>query len=418
MLGETKESRNTLVQNTVFIYMMRIASYIFPLITTPYLTRVLMEDNYGLYTWANAVMNYARLIVTFGFVNYGVEVIARCKDDKKKIGASVFQIISFQLIFTILTGAVLVVIGFFVGKFRANALLLLLSYLPVITTALNIDFVFQGMEKMKYITIRVVITKAIFLVLVFMFVHSPEQYFIVPVLTAVGEGISDVMMWTSLVHTCHIHLIPNTLKKGIKLLREASWYFLSRVSGAVYSSGNLVLLGIFCEDKMVAQFSVAYTIVAIAQNLITPLADSTYPHLVKNQNYGLVKKIIFLFEPIIIAGSAVVFFIAPAVVKFVFGSQYELAAEIFKMMIPIVIVTLPGCMFGFPVLSALGLHKEANLPILNVAVFHIVGSLILISIRNFNVYSVAILTVISECLVVVQRAYFVMRELKKRRAQV
>jgi PST family polysaccharide transporter len=368
-----------------------------------------MENNYGIYSWANAIINYARLIVDYGFVIYGVEAVARCKDDKEEISIVVTNIIKYKMILCVLTGVALSILCAFVPQFHEYAFMIMAAYLPVIVSVFGIDYVFQGMEQMKYITIRVVITRTVFTILVFLCVTKPEDYVFVPVLTAVGDLLAVIMMW----HTAKgngIHIVKSRLKERIDLLKKSTWYFFSRIFGATYSYGNTILLGLFVSKSQVAQFSVAYTLIAVAQNFITPIADSLYPYMIKNKDYKMVKRILFIFEPLIIAACLVGVFIAKPVVTLVFGTQYVEASKVVCYMLPSILIALPGCLFGFPVLSSLGLYKETNFAIILGAIFHMTGWGILLATNQVSIYHVAILTCCTEFFVVLVRGFFILKE--------
>ena len=395
-----------LIENTAFVYMMRLASYIFPLITTPYLTRKLQENNYGIYVWTGSVINYVRLIVDFGFVIYGIEVIASCGGDKDKIGENVRKIIRCKMILCSITALLLTMCCIWNGQFQEYMMMILLSYISVVISVFGLDFLFQGMEQMKYITIRVVLTKLIFTVLVFVFVRNAEQYLLVPILTAVGEGISVILMWKT-ARKLGIKVFGKTIKVDKEFLGKSSWYFLSRVSGAVYSHGNIIMLGLVLPNSQVAQYSVAFTILSVAQNFITPIADSLYPYMVKNKNFLLVKKVVLIVEPLILGLCIIGGFVAKPAVTFVFGYEYAIAAKVLYMLLPIILATLPGCLLGFPTLSALGLYREVNISNFIAAVFHMIGLTVLYFRESITIFTVAILTCCTEWLLVIIRGVFV-----------
>ena len=101
--------------------------------------------------------------------------------------------------------------------------------------------------------------------------------------------------------------------------------------------------------------------------------------------------------------------ISKPIVTWWFGNEYVEAAKVVCYMIPSIIVALPGCLFGFPTLSAMGLYKETNIAVVIAAVFHMGGWFLLVSINRISIYSIAILTCCTELVVVLIRAYFVLK---------
>lgn len=397
--------KKNLLQNTVFLYMMRFATYVFPLLTIPFLTRVLHENNYGIYTWTNAIINYARLFVDFGFVLYGVEAIAACKGDKNACGKIVGIIIEFKIILCILTGAILVILCLIREDFREYTLMIFLSYLSVVVSILNLDYMFQGLEQMKYITIRVLITKVLFTIMVFAFIRTPEQYILIPVFTAIGDGITVVLMLRTM-NKMQIKVVWQKLKDGCGILKKSVWFFYSRIFGAIYTYGNTIVIGIAFSKADVAQYNIAYTLLVLLQNFITPVADSLYPYMVKNKDFKLLKKLLLVFEPLILLGCVIAFFISPWIIPFVFGKEYTVAPTIFRGMLLMVAIALPEYLMGYPALSALGKFKEPNIAVIIAGCFHILGLIVLYFTDTVSLMNIVFLTFGTELLVTIIRGNF------------
>lgn len=405
MFKKIDGSKKNLLHNTIFLYLMRFATYVFPLITTPFLTRVLHENNYGIYTWTNAIINYAKLFVDFGFVLYGVEAIAACKGNKDDCGKVLGIIIKFKIILCVITGVVLFILCVVRRDFEEYSLMIALSYLSVVVSIFNIDYLFQGLEQMKYITLRVLITKALFTIMVFAFIRSPEKYILIPVFTAIGDLISVVLMLITM-HKMQISIIWQKLKDGFEIFNKSLWFFYSRIFGALYTYGNTIMIGFLFSKSDVAQYTIAYTLLVLLQNFITPFADSLYPYMVKNHDFKLLKKILLFFEPFIIIGCIVAYFIAPWVIPFVFGDEYVMSPKLFRGMLLMVVIALPEYLMGYPALSAFGKIKEPNIAIIIAGLFHVIGFTLLYALRLISLINIIYLTFITECIVTFVRGVF------------
>lgn len=399
------ENKKKLFQNTAFLYLMRFAIYACPLLTTPYLTRVLHENNYGIYTWTNAIINYARLVVDFGFVLYGVEAIASCKTNKKGCGEIVGTVIKYKMILSFITGIVLGILCIVREDFREYALMIFLSYLSVVVSIFNIDYLFQGLEQMRYITIRVLITKALFTVMVFLFIRSPEMYILVPLFTALGDAISVVLMLRNM-HQIGITIVWKKLASGVTIFKKSLWFFYSRVFGAIYSYGNTIIIGVLFSKADAAQYGIAYTLLVLLQNFISPISDSLYPYMVKNRDFKLLKRLLCIFEPIIIICCIVGYFISPWIIPLVFGEEYNLSPYIFRGMLLMVVIALPEYLVGYPALSALGKFKEPNIAVIVAGCFHGLGLLFLYLMNSISIMNIVLLTFFSELIVTVLRGVF------------
>lgn len=402
------KNKKKLLQNTMFLYLMRIAVYVFPLLTTPFLTRVLREDNYGIYTWTNAIINYARLFVDFGFVLYGVEIIAKWKDNKEQCGKIVGIIIKFKSILCVLTGGILVVLCLTRRDFREYSLMIFLSYLSVIISVINLDYLFQGLEQMKYITIRVLITKALFTVMVFAFIRSPGKYILIPIFTAIGDAISALLMLRTM-HKIHIKIMWVSFKEGYGIFKKSLWFFYSRIFGAVYTYGNLIVIGFVFTKADVAQYNIAYTLLVLMQNFVTPIADSLYPYMVRNKDFEFLKKLILYVEPIILIGCVIAYFVSPWIIPLVFGAEYVVAPRIFRGMLLMVAIALPEYLMGYPALSAFEKFRESNIAVIIAGCIHIIGLTVLYFTEEISIMNIVYLTFVTECIVTIVRGMFLFK---------
>ena len=129
--------------------------------------------------------------------------------------------------------------------------------------------------------------------------------------------------------------------------------------------------------------------------------------MVKNKNFLLVKKVVLIVEPLILGLCIIGGFVAKPAVTFVFGYEYAMAAKVLYMLLPIILATLPGCLLGFPTLSALGLYREVNISNFIAAVFHMIGLTVLYFRESITIFTVAILTCCTEWLLVIIRGVFV-----------
>ena len=150
---------------------------------------------------------------------------------------------------------------------------------------------------------------------------------------------------------------------------------------------------------------------------MSPISDSIYPYMIKQKNFRLVKKIILILEPLILVCCAVLWIIAEPIVRFVCGQGYENAVPMLRAMIPIIAITLPAYLFGYPVLGALNQTKWANWSVVISALFHIIGLILLFAFEKIGFIQIIVLTCITQFLELGIRICVIFRELKKRREE-
>ena len=370
-------NERTLAKNTVMLYVMQISGYVFPLLTFPYLTRVLGAEKYGTVVFANSIMSYFTIFIEFGFLISGTNSCSLAADDKDKLGRITFGIIQAKCILSILAAAVLFAGCAFVQKMRQDFQFFALSFGGIFLTVFLPDFLFRGIEKMSVITYRVLASKAVYTAVIFAFVRKGSDYFLVPVATIGANLVAIILTWIEIFRKRMIVFSAVPAKAVLLRLRESSLFFLSRIATTFYTSLNTVLLGFKFPAAVVGQYGAANAIANTCRSLMSPISDSIYPYMVKRKNFVLVKKLLLLLEPLVIVCCALLWFFSPRAVRVVCGAGYEHAVPMLRAMLPIVAVTLPAYLCGYPVLGALGKLKWANLSVVISASFHVVGLVVL-----------------------------------------
>lgn len=410
-----QENERKLVKNTFFLYLMQISNYVFPLLTFPYLTRVLGAEKYGVVVFSNAVMQYFTLFIEFGFLLSATNLCSQFRQDKDKLGHVTFGVIYAKILLAILAGSVLVILCIFVPNFKNNVSFFIFSYIGVCLTIFLPDFLFRGIEEMSILTYRVLFSKLVYTILIFVLVRKPENFIFVPVATIGANILAVVLTWYEVTRKNYISKTKIAIKDVLLYLKESGTFFFSRVAVSLYSTLNTVLLGFKFSDGAMGQYGVANNLINTGRSFISPISDSIYPYLVKNKNYSLVKKLIFIIEPIIIFGCVVMFILAEPIIRIVCGEGYEQAIPVFRAMLPLVIISLPTFLFGYPVLGALGKVKVANTSVMIGSVFHVVGLVVLYFILNkLNFITITLLTVCTELIVFGIRMFVIIKKLKKK----
>ena len=404
-----EESEKNLAKNTFFLYLMKIISYIYPLFAFPYITRVLGAEKYGVVVFANALMTYFTIVLEFGFLLFATNLCSLFRNDKSKLGHITIGIIQGKLLIVILEFVILFISCSFVSLFSDKKLFFYLSFIAVACNAFLPDYLFRGIERMNIITYRVIFSKLVYTILIFVCIHKPSDYLFVPLATVCGNLIAVILTWIDIYKKKYISIVKVSLRDTLNYIQKSAPFFLSRVAVSVYTTLNTVLLGMRFPSDAMGQYGTANSMTGMCRQLLSPISDSIYPYMVQKKNYYLVKRILLIVEPIIIAGCVLLFFIAPWLVVFVCGKEYSDAVKILRCMIPLIISALPTYLFGYPMLGALGNLKMANLSVVIGAVFHIVGLVFLYFVGLLSFVTVPLLTFCTESVVLCIRFFAINR---------
>lgn len=390
-------------ENFLSLSLLQILVYVMPLITLPYLTRTLGVANYGLVNFAIAFNAYFQVLTDYGFGLSAVREISINREDKKKISNIFSSVMIIKGILTIISFLILTVIVFSYQKFAQHWLLYLFAFGIVIGTTLSPTWFYQGMERMKYITMLNVLTNFIFLVTIFTFIKKPSDYIYVPLLQSLGLITAGIISLHIIRRKFNVkfHIPPfEDIKETFK---DSTQFFLSRASVSIYTSSNSFFLGLFAGNSAVGYYSAAEKLYIAAQSLYGPLVQVTYPYMAKTKNKKFHRKILKYTLILNTLLCIMIIILAPVIVKIIFGAAYMPSVWVLRFLAIALIIVIPSILLGYPYLAVLGQQKYANGSVILGSLAHLA---MLLAVSPFiNIYIVAVLVIITESIVLALRIY-------------
>lgn len=404
----------SLFKNTIMLYILALSNYFFGFISVPYLTRVLGPEVFGKIGFATAFSIYIQLVLDFGFILSATANIANNKNDNVKLSKIITAVTLCKLILIFICCIIVFFILFTIQKFNNDIILYVLFFFYVSVNSLLPDFLYRGLEKMTIITVRTVIVKMFFTICIFIFVKEAAHYILVPFFYLLGSIGAIIAVFTHVNHKLELSFVRINIKEIKEAFTTSAPFFVSRIASSVYSTTNTIILGfIYPVGNMVGFYSASEKLITTGKSAIIPVSDSLYPYMVRTKNYKLMKNIILIGETILIIGCVIVGIFAPQVCVLLFGSEYMEAANVLRCLLPLIVIALPSYLLGYPALTPLGLVKYANISVVIGSMFQL-AILIILYINNLlNIYSVIILTCITELIVLSIRISVVFIGLKK-----
>lgn len=411
----SSNKKNDLKLNTIMLYLLTFSNYFFALATIPYLTRVLQPELYGLIGFAMAIMVYFQLIIDFGFMLSATQRVAENYSDCYKLRKITTSVLGAKGVLSVISLIILVVIDLWFDIFSGEYVLFVLFFLNTVFSSLIPDYLYRGLEKMRLITIRTVAVKALFTVLIYVFLQEPGQYCLVPLFYLLGSIAATLWSYIDIYKRFDVYLIRITAKDIFDEIKVSFPFFVSRIATTIYGASNIMMLKyIYPTNIEIGYYTSSDKIVSIARSASSPIADSLYPYMVKNKDYKLLFKILLWVMPLVLIGCTLLFIYAVPICKFIFGEQYAETGHILRYMIPLMVIVLPNYIFGFPALVPLRLARIANLSNIIGAVIQIIGLCFLFFNDLTDVYNVCILTSITEGIILLIRISATIYGLKKK----
>ena len=397
--------KSNVIKNTMMLYGMSIAKIVFPLLTLPYLTRVLSVESYGVVSYVKAVMQYMQLVVDFGFMLSGTKDIVNAKNDHEKLEKEVGDILLARVLLAAAAFVALLGMIAVIPLLRANIGYTLLAFVTVFLSVFLFDYFFRGIEKMQVITMRFVTMRGIATALTFVFVHSDKDILFVPLLDAVGSLVAVILVFVELKKE-NIKIHFSGVSTAWKKLKNSFVYFASNMATTAFGALNTLLIGAFLPATEVAYWSVCMQLIGAVQTMYTPITDGIYPEMIKTKSWKFIKRLLMIFMPIVFAGSAFSIAVAPYVLQIVGGEQYVAATSLFRTLVPVLIFSFPGIVLGWPTLGALDKAAQVTKTTILSAVVQVASLLLLIATWNFTVMWIAIFRCVTEFVLMASRGWY------------
>ena len=403
-------SRGALMKNTLMLYILTFSNYFLGLIVAPYETRVLGAEIYGLLGAATAVMVYFQLIIDFGFLLSGTQEVALHREDTQFLSKLFTAITCGKLILTAISAVALTVLCKVVPFWQDRLNFYALCFLYTALNSLIPDYLYRGLERMSAITVRTVCIKVFFTLGIVLLVKAPGDVWLIPVLTAIGNGAAMLYSFRDVNKRFGIRFCAIGWSDVADCMKKSSVFFYSRIATTAYSAMNTVILDVISgSGAITAYYTSADKLITTGKSALSPISDSLYPYMVKNRDFKLVKKVLLILEPLIFAFCAICFVFAEPLCGLFFGAEFAPAGKVLRAMLPVGVVILPSYILGFPMMSAMGISKHANYSVIFGSVIHIINLLLLWVTGNINMVTLGISVSVAETLILGYRIVVILR---------
>lgn len=394
----------SLVANSFFNVCYQLLNVLFPLVTSAYVSRVLMPDGIGKVALAQNWAQYFVVFAALGIPNYGIREIARSRADSQQLKRTFSELWILNGIST--TFSIVFFLGtiYFSGQIYSNYPLYLVVGLSIVFNYLNIDWFYQGIEEYRYIAVRSFIVKCVSLACIFLFVQNANDYSWYAFVSAMAIGGNNILNWLHL-SSFKVFVIFKKIHP-FKHLKSVLILFSTVISIQLYTLLITTLLGAMSTDTAVGYYSNTMKIVRMLITVIAALGSTLLPRLSVYRLSGEEEKsrfavnrvfevLLFLFLPVW-AGLLIV---AEPLILVLFGRQYLPAVPTMRIAAFLILALGFSNLFGTQVLVTYG--KERSL--LSCTLFGAVAcvALCIILIPRYHENGAALASVISECIVTI-----------------
>lgn len=407
------ENKRRLLSNFMSLSILQGANYVLPLITLPYLVRILGPEKYGLIAFAQAFIQYFNILTDYGFNLSATREISIHRNNAQRVSEIFSSVMIIKLGLLVLSFVIMSILVFSFWKFRQDWLIYYLTFGMVVGQVLFPVWFFQGMERMKYITFLNITAKLIFTIAIFVFIRQASDYIYVPLLNLFGYLVAGALALWIVFRGFKIGFKVPSYSSLIHQLKEGSIMFVSTVAISLYTTSNVFLLGLFTNNVIVGFYSAAEKIVKALQGLWTPFSQAIYPIFSKlyyenrTKAQYMLKKILLYTGLITLAISLTGCIFAPFIIKVFFGEAFTPSVNIMQILVFIVFLIGINNVLGIQGLVAFGFAKEFTLTVIIASIAHLI--LLIIFIPVFKGIGVAIATIATETIIIFIEIIFLKR---------
>ena len=265
-------------RNFIYNIILNVSKVIFPLITAPYVSRVLEPDGVGLFNFANTYAGYFALFAGLGIPFYGIREIAKISEDDKAQTKFVSEMVSISAMVTALCTLLYIASIFLIPQLNENFVIFLIAAAALYITPLRIDWFFSGKEEFGYIALRSIIMKTLSVIALFVLVHDKDDLIIYVILNSLSQVLNELWNYIKLLR---LGIRPYFTLKGMQHLKPLLILFSSSVAMSVYTTLDTLMLGFMTNYDEVGYYNNATHISKALVPIVTSLAAVAMPRLSK-----------------------------------------------------------------------------------------------------------------------------------------
>ena len=341
----------SLKRNAFYNVLKQCCNIIFPLITYPYVSRVLLSSGMGKLSFADSIITLSMTIAGLGINTYGVREGARIRKKREEIELFSAQIFTINILSTIVVYIVLGVLLIILPRFQRDYIIILILSFNIICNTLSRDWINQIYEDYKYITIRYIVFQTLALVLTFLCIHSPDDYIKYALIMLLANSGGYV---TSIVYTRKYVPLRVTTNLNLKKQIKPIMYLLGvTLAVQVYVKSDIVVLGFYKSDKEVGIYTIASKVYIIIKTLLNAIISVTIPRLANyygNDNIESYKKLLYKLQNwlIVITFPFVVgtFFLSKEVLLIIGGDGYTKGMQSLQILSVTLIFSVFACYYA------------------------------------------------------------------------
>ncbi len=319
-----------LASNFGYLMIMQVTGYIFPLLTIPYLARVIGVEGFGKIAFATAIIIWFQTITDWGFNYTATRDVARNRGNLEKVSEIFSNVLWAKSLLALVSFIILFILTESIPYLKENQILLFITFMLVPAKILFADWFFQAIEKMKFITIFNLISKAIFTACIFIFIKEKSDFILQPLFLSLGSVLVGLVSFYLIVFRWGVKILPPKWQEIIITIKNSKDVFINNIVPNFYNSFSSVLLGFWGGDIANGLLDAGSKFVNIAQQFTNIISRVFFPFLSRRlDKHSVYEKIHFSISVLLSIG---LFISAPVIIKLFFTPEFYQSIVVLKIM--------------------------------------------------------------------------------------
>lgn len=270
-----RDRQKSLKYNFVMNVLLTVSSFLFPVVTFPYVSRVLGPDGTGRVAFATSVISYFAMFAQLGIPTYGIRACAKVRDDKEELTRVTHEILFINFLMSILVYIVLGGALAVVPRLGQDKPLMIVISLTILFNAIGVEWLYKALEEYGYMTVRSIAFKAVALAAMFAFVRKEQDYVVYGAITILAASASNVLNFTRMYRMIGLKPVGGyNLRRHMKAVMV---FFAMSCATTIYTNLDTVMLGFMKSDAEVGYYSAAVKIRTLLAGVVTSLGTVLLP---------------------------------------------------------------------------------------------------------------------------------------------
>ena len=404
--------RHSVTKNAIALYIIQAVKILAPFLILPYLSRVFTKEEFGVYMVVLSLSAIGLIVTDFGFNLSATYEIAKKRENKKYINELIGSVIVIKLCLLFVCSLALYSYSFYFPEVVPHNIMFFIC-LNIFSQSFIFSWFFQGIEKMKEITLFVVASRVIYLVLTGLLIDVKSSINDLIVLLAISNLIGSVLS-ISLVYKYGYKVCISPLKNTLLHFKNSSQFFISRAAVGVYTSSSVFIVGASAGVAHAAIYGACEKVYQGSLSLTQPISQALFPFIARTKSLRSLSLVLLVIGFPVAIFCLLIGLYADQVMGIVFGEAYFNSGQVLQVFLIITSINFISIIMGYPAFSALNKVHIANYTVIFGAFLHLGLLTYIYFLKEITAFNVACAVLITETIVMLLRVsifFFYKREI-------